>query len=344
MDMTAHRHPAGHSFDHPIDPAALKDPVCGMAVTEQSLHQAEHEGRTFYFCSAKCQGKFTANPQQFLAPAPAQEQAPAATGTVYTCPMHPEIRQDHPGNCPKCGMTLEPLLPELEEQENPELRDFQRRFWWTLPLTVVVTVLAMFGHSLGWFDMAVQSWIELMLTVPIVLWAGWPFFVRGAQSVVNRSPNMWTLIGLGTGAAFVYSVAATVAPQAFPASFQSMGRVAVYFEAAAVIVTLVLLGQVMELRAREGTGKAIRALHEQNGVKFITEHAATEIIGEGKVEAVLLDNGLRLQLRAMPFPRKAVPVDRSNRRLWARSRKMRHRTRRSGSGTRPSGCGFCPQP
>ena len=185
-------------------------------------------------------------------------EAPA--GSIYTCPMHPEIRQDRPGNCPKCGMALEPLLPDLEETENPELADFRRRFWWTLPLTVIVTVMAMFGHRLGWFDMARQSWIELALTLPIVLWAGAPFFVRGARSVVNRSPNMWTLIGLGTGAAFVYSVVATVAPQVFPASFVSMGRVAVYFEAAAVIISLTLLGQILELKARSQTSAAIRSL------------------------------------------------------------------------------------
>lgn len=185
---------------------------------------------------------------------------PGAAGTVYTCPMHPEIRQDQPGSCPKCGMTLEPVLPELEETGNPELVDFQRRFWWTLPLTVIVTGLAMFGHRLGWFDMARQSWIELGLTLPIVLWAGWPFFVRGAQSVAHRSPNMWTLIGLGTGAAFLYSVAATVTPQVFPASFVSMGRVSVYFEAAAVIISLTLLGQILELKARSQTSAAIRSL------------------------------------------------------------------------------------
>ncbi len=181
-------------------------------------------------------------------------------GTVYTCPMHPEIRQDHPGNCPKCGMSLEPVMPALDEAENPELLDFQRRFWWTLPLTVVMAVLAMFGHSFGWFEMATQSWIELVLTVPIVLWAGWPFFVRGAQSVLNRSPNMWILISLGTGSAFVYSVVATVAPQVFPDSFVSMGRVSVYFEAAAVIISLTLLGQLLELKARAQTSAAIRSL------------------------------------------------------------------------------------
>ncbi len=130
--------------------------------------------------------------------------------------MHPEIRQDHPGACPKCGMALEPLMPELGEEENPELRDFQRRFWWTLPLTAIVFVLAMFGHRLGWMETAAQTWVELALSAPIVLWAGWPFFVRGAQSIGRRSPNMWTLIGLGTAAAFIYSVVATIAPGVFP--------------------------------------------------------------------------------------------------------------------------------
>ena len=185
--------------------------------------------------------------------------AEAPPGTLYTCPMHPEIRQDHPGSCPKCGMSLEPVMPSLDE-DDPELRDFQRRFWWTLPLTVIVTVLAMFGHSAGWMAMRTQSWVELALSLPVVLWAGWPFFRRGAQSIVHRSPNMWTLIGLGTGAAFVYSVVATVAPGVFPDSFQAMGRVAVYFEAAAVIISLTLLGQVLELKARSQTSAAIKSL------------------------------------------------------------------------------------
>ena len=174
--------------------------------------------------------------------------------------MHPEIRQGHPGNCPKCGMTLEPEMPTLEEGEDPKLRDFKHRFFWTLPLTVVVTVLAMAGHRLQWFEMGTQSWIELVLTVPIVLWAGWPFFVRAVQSIVHRSPNMWTLIGLGTAASFAYSVVATVAPKAFPLSFVSMGRVSVYFEAAAVIISLTLLGQLLELKARSQTSAAIRSL------------------------------------------------------------------------------------
>jgi P-type Cu+ transporter len=174
--------------------------------------------------------------------------------------MHPEIRQDHPGACPKCGMALEPLMPELGEEENPELRDFQRRFWWTLPLTAIVFVLAMFGHRLGWMETAAQTWVELALSAPIVLWAGWPFFVRGAQSIGRRSPNMWTLIGLGTAAAFIYSVVATIAPGVFPESFIEHGRVGVYYEAAAVIISLTLLGQILELKARSQTSAAIKAL------------------------------------------------------------------------------------
>ncbi|WP_116631314.1 copper-transporting P-type ATPase [Pasteurella langaaensis] len=173
--------------------------------------------------------------------------------------MHPEIRQDRPGNCPLCGMALEPLMPELDD-DNPELRDFSRRFWYTLPLTAAVLVLAMFGKRLNLMDMAAQSWVELVLSLPIVLWAGLPFFSRGWQSLANRSPNMWTLIALGTSAAFVYSVVATAAPGIFPASFVSMGRVGVYFEAAAVIISLTLLGQMLELKARSQTSAAIKTL------------------------------------------------------------------------------------
>ena len=163
-------------------------------------------------------------------------QLPSAT--IYTCPMHPEIRRNEPGNCPKCGMTLEPVMPTLDEDENPELADFQRRFWWTLPLTIVAVILAMIGHKLDWFHGTQQSWVELVLTTPVILWAGWPFFVRGAQSVLTRNPNMWTLIGLGTGAAYLYSIVATLMPNVFPANFVAMGRVQVYFEAAAAIISL----------------------------------------------------------------------------------------------------------
>jgi P-type Cu+ transporter len=237
------------------------------------------------------------------APAQAQAEVPAApAGTLYTCPMHPEIRQDHPGICPKCGMTLEPVMPSLDEEDDPELRDFQRRFWWTLPLTVVVTALAMAGHRVPGLDIGTQTWLELLLSIPIVLWAGQPFFRRGWQSVVNRSPNMWTLIGLGTGAAFVYSVVATVAPGVFPASFLSMGRVGVYFEAAAVIISLTLLGQVLELKARSQTSAAIRSL------LGLAPKTARRIRPDGGEEDVPLGHvhiGDLLRVR----PGEKVPVD-----------------------------------
>ncbi|MFZ2739146.1 MAG: heavy metal translocating P-type ATPase [Burkholderiaceae bacterium] len=281
----------------------LKDPVCGMTVTRQAAYQSVHMGSTFFFCGTKCKTKFDVNPMLYMSGnAEKSQMTSAAAGTIYTCPMHPEIRQDHAGNCPKCGMTLEPLLPELEEDENPELRDFQRRFWWTLPLTIIVTFLAMAGHRLKWFDMSVQSWIEFALSLPIVIWAGWPFFSRGWQSVVNRSPNMWTLIGLGTGAAFVYSVVATVAPQVFPDSFISMGRVAVYFEATAVIISLTLLGQVLELKARSQTSAAIKSL------LGLAPKTARRLRPDGSEEDVPLTHvhvGDLLRIR----PGEKVPVD-----------------------------------
>ena len=227
---------------------------------------------------------------------------PSVTGTVYTCPMHPEIRQDHPGTCPKCGMSLEPVMPSLDQDEDPELREFQQRFWWTLPLTVVVAFLAMAGHRVPGLDIGVQTWLELTLSLPIVLWAGMPFFKRGWQSVVSRSPNMWTLIGLGTGAAFVYSVVATLAPGVFPDSFLSMGRIGVYFEAAAVIISLTLLGQVLELKARSQTSAAIRSL------LGLSPKTARRILPDGGEEDVPLAHvhlGDLLRVR----PGEKVPVD-----------------------------------
>ena len=231
---------------------------------------------------------------------PAPSAAP--DGTIYTCPMHPEIRQDHPGHCPKCGMTLEPVLPSVGDEASPELADFRRRFWSTLPLTVVTMLLAMLGHRLGWFEMRTQSWVELVLATPVVLWAGWPFFVRGVRSVLQRSPNMWTLIGLGTSAAYVYSVAATLAPGVFPASFQAMGRVAVYFEAAAVIISLTLLGQILELKARSQTSAAIRSL------LGLAPKNARRIGADGREEDIPLTHvhvGDLLRVR----PGEKVPVD-----------------------------------
>jgi Cu+-exporting ATPase len=298
MEHEHHHHAAEPGGSHA---AAEKDPVCGMAVKPDSPHAAAHGGRTFRFCSAKCLAKFQAEPQRYLAPASAPAEA-AAAGTEYTCPMHPEVRQIGPGLCPKCGMTLEPVLPELEQDDNPELRDFRRRFWGSLPLTVLVTLIAMSGGLFDGLLGAARPWVELALGTPVVLWAGWPFFVRGAQSVKNRSPNMWTLIGLGTGAAWIYSVTATVLPGVFPASFRMGGHVAVYFEAAAVIISLTLLGQVLELKARSETGAAIRALL---GLAPKTARRIRDDETEEDIPLAHVHPGDRLRVR----PGEKVPVD-----------------------------------
>jgi Cu+-exporting ATPase len=236
--------------------------------------------------------------------APAAPPTPeiAPPGTLYTCPMHPEVRQDHPGACPKCGMALEPELPSVDGGENPELVDFRRRFWSTLPLTVAVLLLAMAGHRLQLLAPAMQSWVELALSAPVVLWAGWPFLARGVRSVRDRSPNMWTLIGLGTSAAFFYSAVATVAPGIFPPSFFAMGRVGVYFEAAAVIVSLTLVGQILELKARAATSVAIRSL------LALAPPMARRMGRDGSEEDIPLAHvhiGDRLRVR----PGENVPVD-----------------------------------
>jgi P-type Cu+ transporter len=226
----------------------------------------------------------------------------ASEATIYTCPMHPQVRQSGPGNCPECGMTLEPVIPTAEDTENPELQDFSRRFYWTLPLSVIVAILAMSGPYLHWLDMALQSWIELALTLPVVLWAGFPFFKRAVQSVLHASPNMWTLIGLGTSAAFVYSVVATVAPGVFPASFVTMGRVSVYFDAAAMIISLTLLGQVLELKARSKTGAAIKSL------LGLAPKTARRMADDGsETDVALADVRPGDQLRVRPGEK--VPVD-----------------------------------
>ncbi len=228
--------------------------------------------------------------------------APAIAGAIYTCPMHPEVRQEGPGTCPICGMALEPEMPSLEEEENPELRDFGRRFWWTLPLSAIVLVLAMSGDAIGIADPRTRTWLELVLATPVVLWAGWPFFERWLQSVRNRSPNMWTLIGTGVGAAYLYSVVATLAPDLFPPSFHEHGRVGVYFEAAAVIVSLTLLGQLLELRARSKTSAAIKAL------LGLAPKTARRLRDDGTEEDIELSHvhvGDRLRVR----PGEKVPVD-----------------------------------
>lgn len=299
-----HEHGHDHSHhEHSSDENSLKDPVCGMTVTSQSKHSYSLKNIAYYFCSNGCKEKFIGAPSKYLDGGLKDSESPASVaGTIYTCPMHPQIRQNQPGNCPICGMSLEPLLPELEEEENPELVDFQRRFWWTLPLTTVVTVLAMFGHKLNLLESQTQTWVELFLSLPIVLWAGWPFFHRGWQSIANRSPNMWTAIGLGTGAAFLYSVVATVAPQVFPASFMSMGRIGVYFEAAAVIISLTLLGQVLELKARSQTSAAIKSL------LGLAPKTARRIKGDGSEEDIPLSN-VHIEDLLRVRPGEKVPVD-----------------------------------
>ena len=288
----------------PMHPQVRQDhpghcPICGMTLVPVAAAQAHASHPAAPDAGHEHDHAHAAHPAQ---PPSRPAAAPPPPGTIYTCPMHPQIRQDHPGHCPICGMALEPVLPSLDEGENPELRDFSHRFWWTLPLSAAVMLLAMFGHTLHLFDMRTQSWVELALALPVVLWAGAPFFARGWQSVRNRSPNMWTLIALGTGAAFVYSVVATVAPGVFPASFSSMGRVNVYFEAAAVIISLTLLGQLLELRARAQTSAAIRAL------LGLAPRTARRIDADGSEHDVPLEQvavGDRLRVR----PGEKVPVD-----------------------------------
>src|SRR5262249_17500815 len=219
---------------------------------------------SYYFCCAGCRTKFAADPGKYLAPKPSTPAPPAPAGTIYTCPMHPQIRQLGPGACPICGMALEPEMVTADAGPNVELIDMTRRFWIGLVLSIPVVALEMGGHLTDlhmWLSPTLSNWIQLAIATPVVLWAGWPFFVRGWQSLVTRNLNMFTLIAMGTGVAWIYSVVATVAPGLFPAAFRGMdGAVAVYFEAAAVITVLVLLGQVLELRARDQTSGAIRAL------------------------------------------------------------------------------------
>jgi Cu+-exporting ATPase len=283
------------------------DPVCGMSVGRASArHMARHEGERFYFCSARCRERFEAAPEEFLGARSVPEPMPK--GTLYTCPMHPEVVQEGPGACPKCGMALEPAgIPAVDEAPNPELVDFTRRFTVGAALTVPLLALVM-APMVGlpirdWTGERLAVWLELALAAPAVLWAGWPFFVRGWRSVLHRSLNMFTLIALGVGAAFAFSLAATLAPGIFPDAFrQHDGSVGVYYEAAAVIVVLVLLGQVLELRARERTGGAIRALLD------LAPKTARRLREDGGEEEIPLDAvavGDRLRVR----PGAKVPVD-----------------------------------
>ena len=292
---------------HPDEFLTAKDPVCGMDVDRASArHFLRHEGEKFYFCSQGCQKKFEADPKAYLGDRPAP--APLPKGTQYTCPMHPEIVRDKPGSCPICGMGLEPMMPTGEEGPNPELVDFTRRFWVSAALSIPLLIITM-GPMVGlpflrdWLGEQAAVWVELVLATPVVLWAALPFFERGWASIVNRSPNMWTLISLGVGAAYIYSVVATLFPDIFPHQFRGHGgTVPVYFEAAAVIIALVFLGQVLELRAREKTGSAIRALLD------LAPKTARLIGADGSEKDVPLDQvkgGDKLRIR----PGESVPVD-----------------------------------
>ena len=280
------------------------DPVCGMTVDPHAArHRAEHRGHAYYFCSAGCRTKFVTDPQKYLGK---REPEPVTAGTVYTCPMHPEIRQVGPGFCPICGMALEPEIAGSESGPNPELVDMTRRFWIGLVLSLPVLALEMGGHLTNLHMLlgkTLSNWIQFALATPVVLWAGWPFFVRAWQSLVTRNLNMFTLIAMGTGVAWIYSVVGVVAPEIFPAAFRDPeGAVAVYFEAAAVITVLVLLGQVLELRAREATSGSIRALLD------LAPKTARRMKDDGSDEQVALDTvqvGDRLRVR----PGDKIPVD-----------------------------------
>jgi Cu+-exporting ATPase len=300
---TDQQHESGHH--HAAAAGGARDPVCGMTVDPATAkHRHDHGGHRYYFCSAGCRTKFAADPAKYLdKDRPAATTAPA--GTIYTCPMHPEVRQIGPGSCPICGMALEPEVATADAGPNPELADMSRRFWIGLVLTLPVFALEMGAHIVGghgFVDPALSNWIQFAFATPVVLWAGWPFFVRGAQSLVTRNLNMFTLIAMGTGVAYGYSVIATLAPGIFPAAFRGhSGAVATYFEAAAVITVLVLLGQVLELRAREQTSGAIRALID------LAPKTARRV-RDGAEEDVALDTivaGDILRVR----PGDKVPVD-----------------------------------
>ena len=295
---------------HHHAPAVVKDPVCGMTVDPNAgKPRFDHNGSTYHFCSEKCLGKFKADPDHYLSGAHEKAAENSPVGTKYTCPMHPEIVRDAPGDCPICGMALEPIgVPTGEEGPNLELIDFTRRFWVGAILTVPLLVLTMGPFvGLGFIREAVGEraalWIELILGTPVILWSGWPFFVRGVKSVVNRSLNMFTLIGMGVGAAYLFSLVAVLAPDIFPDGFRSAdGHVGVYFEAGAVIVVLVLLGQMMELGARDRTGAAIRALLD------MAAKTARVIRDDGSEEEIPLEDvkvGDKLRIR----PGDKVPVD-----------------------------------
>jgi P-type Cu+ transporter len=304
----AHHAHGSHEPSHDAETAGerVRDPVCGMTVDpHKTPHRHEHGGRTYYFCSAGCRSKFSADPAKYLAPSEVKAPPSLPEGTIYTCPMHPQIRQVGPGACPICGMALEPELVTAQAPPNAELADMTQRFWIGLVLALPVVVLEMGGHLFNLHMLIGEwsNWLQFLFATPVVLWCGWPFFVRGGQSLVKRNLNMFTLIAMGTGVAWLYSVVALLLPDLFPSAFRGPdGEVAVYFEAAAVITVLVLLGQVLELRAREQTSGAIRALLD------LAPKTARRLKADGSDEEVSLDAisvGDRLRVR----PGEKIPVD-----------------------------------
>jgi len=297
------------SKDESVIEGTAIDPVCGMSVAiDGAKHIAPYEGAEHYFCSSRCHDKFLADPELYLSGAHLNAVEEVPEGTIYTCPMHPEIRQPGPGSCPICGMALEPEMVSLDDGPDPELIDMRRRFWWSALLTLPLFVYAM-GDMVPWisFDQLIESayaqWAQFALATPVVLWGAWPFFTRAVESLKTRNLNMFTLIGFGVAIAYIFSVVATIAPHIFPPAFHDhSGRVGVYFEAAAVITTLVLLGQVLELKARGSTSSALRALLE------LAPPSAVKIFGSGDEREVPLDQlatGDRLRVR----PGDKVPVD-----------------------------------
>jgi Cu+-exporting ATPase len=296
-----------HHHHHDAAESGIVDPVCGMTVDPRtSKHRSDYRGNTYHFCSIGCRTKFEATPQRYLEKPEATQQAAVPDGTIYTCPMHPQIRQIGPGSCPICGMALEPAVASLDAPPNAELADMTRRFRVGLALALPAVILEMGGHLVGghgWVDQTLSNWIQLVFVTPVVVWAGWPFFVRGWQSLLTRNLNMFTLIAMGTGVAYAYSLVGTLAPNIFPATFRGHdGAVAVYFEAAAVITVLVLLGQVLELRAREATSGAIKALLQ------LAPKTARRIDDDGADHEVPIDSlkvGDKLRVR----PGEKVPVD-----------------------------------
>ncbi len=310
INEDCHSHKHAHAGGAGDAGHMMKDPVCGMNVDPATAkYSAEHGGHTYYFCGQGCQSKFVADPHRFLSAeqkTPPLPAAPARDGTLYTCPMHPEVRQTGPGACPICGMALEPVVTSLVQGPNPELADMTQRFWTALILALPVVGLEMGGHLFNLHRLIgpqTSNWVQFLLSTPVVLAAGWPFFERGARSIATRNLNMFTLIAMGIGVAWAYSTIATLMPGLFPPAFRRPdGSVAIYFEAAAVITVLVLLGQVLELRARENTSNAIKALLN------LAPKSARRIRDDGTDEEVSLDairSGDRLRIR----PGEKVPVD-----------------------------------